>query len=74
MGWRPPKRVKLDLVFGASVYETLVVRPAWSRQPPESFVGFVGAPIIRMNIAAIWKRRPRSDLFCDERAQRSGGH
>src|SRR4026207_777661 len=43
-----------SLVFGASVYETLVVHPAWSRQPPESFVGFVGAPISRMNIAAFW--------------------
>ena len=43
-----------SLVFGASVYETLVVHPAWSRQPPESFVGFVGAPVSRMNIAAFW--------------------
>jgi hypothetical protein len=43
-----------SLVFGASVYETLVVHPAWSRQPPESLVGFVGAPISRMNIAAFW--------------------
>ena len=43
-----------SLVFGASVYETLVVHPAWSRQPPESFVGVVGAPISRMNIAAFW--------------------
>jgi hypothetical protein len=43
-----------SIVFGASVYETLVVHPAWSRKPPESFVGFVGAPISRMNIAAFW--------------------
>jgi len=50
-----------SLVFGASVYETLVVHPAWSRQPPESFVGFVGAPISRMNIAAFWK--PVAPLF-----------
>ena len=34
---------------------------AWSRQPPESFVGFVGAPISRMNIAAFWK--PVAPLF-----------
>ena len=47
--------VMASLVFGASVYETLVVHPAWSRQPPESFVGFVGAPISRMNIAPFWK-------------------
>jgi hypothetical protein len=50
-----------SLVFGASVYESLVVHPAWSRQPPESFVGFVGAPISRMNIAAFWM--PVAPLF-----------
>jgi hypothetical protein len=50
-----------SLVFGASVYETLVVHPAWSRQPPESFAGFVGVPISRMNIAAFWK--PVAPLF-----------
>jgi len=44
-----------SLVFGASIYETLVVHHAWSRQPPESFVGSVGAPLSRMNIAAFWK-------------------
>ena len=44
-----------SLVFGASVYESLVVHPAWSRKPPESFVGFMGAPISRMNIAEFWK-------------------
>jgi hypothetical protein len=43
-----------SMVFGAAVYETLVVHPAWSRKPPESFVGFVGVPISRMNIAAFW--------------------
>ena len=46
--------VMASLVFGASVYESLVVHPAWSRKPPESFVGFVGAPISRMNIPAFW--------------------
>jgi hypothetical protein len=46
--------VMASLVFGASVYEGLVVHPAWSRKPPESFVGFVGAPISRMNIGAFW--------------------
>src|SRR5262245_7011980 len=50
-----------SLVFGASVYETLVVHPAWSRRPPESFVGFVGAPVSRMNIGAFWK--PVAPLF-----------
>jgi hypothetical protein len=29
------------LVLGASLYESLVVHPAWSRKPPESIVGFV---------------------------------
>ena len=43
-----------SLVFGASVYETLVVHPAWSRKPPESFHAFVGTPIGRMNIAPFW--------------------
>lgn len=43
-----------SLVFGASVYETLVVHPAWSRKPPESFRGFVGTPVSRMNIPAFW--------------------
>jgi hypothetical protein len=46
--------VMASLVFGASVYESLVVHPAWSRKPPESFVGFVGAPVSRMNIPAFW--------------------
>jgi len=46
--------VMASLVVGASVYESLVVHPAWSRKPPESFVGFVGAPISRMNIPAFW--------------------
>ena len=26
--------VAVSLVFGASVYETVVVHPAWSRKPP----------------------------------------
>ena len=46
--------VMASLVLGASLYESLVVHPAWSRKPPESFVGFVGAPISRMNIPAFW--------------------
>ena len=46
--------VMTSLVFGASIYETIVVHPAWSRKPPESFVGFVGAPVSRMNIPAFW--------------------
>jgi len=43
-----------SVVLGASLYESLVVHPAWSRKPPESFVGFVGAPVSRMNIPAFW--------------------
>ncbi|HLH31157.1 MAG TPA: anthrone oxygenase family protein [Terriglobia bacterium] len=43
-----------SLVFGATVYETLVVHPAWSRKPPESFVAFMGTPVGRMNLAAFW--------------------
>jgi hypothetical protein len=46
--------VMASLVFGASVYETVVVHPAWSREPPESFAGFVGAPVSRMNIPVFW--------------------
>jgi hypothetical protein len=46
--------VMVSLVFGASVYETLVVHPAWSRKPPESFRGFVGMPVSRMNLPAFW--------------------
>ena len=46
--------VMVSLVFGASVYETLVVHPAWSRKPPDSFTGFVGASDSRMNIPAFW--------------------
>ena len=42
------------LVFGASAYETLVVHPAWSRKPPESFVAFMGTPVGRINIGAFW--------------------
>jgi len=50
-----------SLVFGASLYESLVVHPAWSRQPPESFAGFVAVPISRMEIAAFWM--PAAPLF-----------
>jgi hypothetical protein len=46
--------VMVSLVFGASVYETVVVHPAWSRKPPESFRGFVGTPISRMNLPTFW--------------------
>ena len=44
-----------SVAFGASVYEALVVHPAWSRKPPESFAAFMGAPIGRMNLPAFWK-------------------
>ena len=47
--------VMASLVFGAGVYETLVVHPAWSRKPPESFRGFVATPVSRMHIAEFWK-------------------
>jgi hypothetical protein len=40
-----------SLVFGASVFETLVVHPAWSRTPPESFVAFANA---RLNLPVFW--------------------
>ena len=43
-----------SVVFGAAVYEALVVHPAWSRKPPESFVAFMGTPVGRMNLAAFW--------------------
>jgi hypothetical protein len=46
--------VMVSLVFGAGLYECLVVHPAWSRQPPESLVGFVGSPVSRMNLPAFW--------------------
>lgn len=47
--------VMASLVFGASMYETLVVHPAWSRKPPDSFRAFMGEPVGRMNIAGFWK-------------------
>lgn len=50
-----------SLVFGATVYEALVVHPAWSRKPPESFAAFMGTPLGRMNIAAFWM--PVAPLF-----------
>ena len=50
-----------SLVFGATVYEALVVHPAWSRKPPDSFVAFMGTPVGRMNIAAFWM--PVAPLF-----------
>lgn len=43
-----------SVVFGATVYEALVVHPAWSRKPPESFAGFMGAAISRMNLGGFW--------------------
>ena len=46
--------VMVSLVFGAGLYECLVVHPAWSRKPPESLVGFVGSPVSRMNLPAFW--------------------
>jgi Domain of unknown function (DUF1772) len=46
--------VMVSLVFGASIYESFVVHPAWSRKPPESLVGFVGSPVSRMNLPAFW--------------------
>jgi hypothetical protein len=47
--------VMASLVFGAGVYEIFVVHPAWSRRPPQSFVGFMGEPVNRMNLGAFWK-------------------
>jgi len=46
--------VMASVVFGAGMYEIFVVHPAWSRQPPESLVGFMGAPVSRMNLPAFW--------------------
>src|ERR1044071_8014067 len=53
--------VMASLVFGASIYETLVVHPAWSRKPPESLVGFVGSPVSRMNLPTFWA--PAAPLY-----------
>ena len=46
--------VMVSVVFGASVYEALVVHPAWSRKPPESLRGFVGTPVSRMDLPRFW--------------------
>ena len=46
--------VMVSLVVGAGIYEIFGVHPAWSRKPPESFVGFVGSPVSRMNLPAFW--------------------
>src|SRR5262249_12816364 len=56
-----PYAVMASLVFGASVYETLVVHPAWSRKPPESFRGFVAARVSRMISRAFWA--PAAPLY-----------
>ena len=40
-----------SLIFGAGMYESVVLHPAWSRNPPESLVGFAGS---RMNPKAFW--------------------
>ena len=53
--------VMVSVVFGAGIYEILVVHPAWSRKPPESIVGFVGSPVSRMNLPAFWG--PVSPLY-----------
>ena len=53
--------VMVSLVFGAGIYEIVVVHPAWSRKPPESIVGFVGSPVSRMNLPAFWV--PVSQLY-----------
>ncbi len=46
--------VMASLILGAGLYESFVVHPAWSRKPPESFAGFLGATGGRMNIGAFW--------------------
>jgi hypothetical protein len=46
--------VLVSLVFGAGMYEILVVHPAWSRNVPESSAGFAGSAVGRMNIAVFW--------------------
>jgi hypothetical protein len=53
--------VMASLVFGATVYETLVVHPAWSRKPPETFRGFRwntdqsnGSPDVLEPVAALY--------------------
>jgi len=51
----------VSVVFGAGIYEVFVVHPAWSRQPPESVIGFVGSPVSRMNLPAFWM--PVTPLF-----------
>jgi hypothetical protein len=43
--------VLVSLVFGGGMYESFVLHPAWSRNPPESLVGFAGS---RMNPKAFW--------------------
>ena len=42
------------IAFGATVYETLVVHPAWSRQVPASIEGFTSTPVSRLNLPAFW--------------------
>ena len=53
--------VMASVVFGAGIFEVFVVHPAWSRQPPESIVGFVGSPVSRMNLGGFWA--PVSSLY-----------
>ena len=43
--------VMASLVFGGGMYESFVVHPAWSRNPPESLAGFAGA---RMHPKGFW--------------------
>ena len=43
--------VMVTMVLGGGMYESFVVHPAWSRNPPESLVGFGGS---RMNPKAFW--------------------
>lgn len=50
-----------SVVLGAGVYESVVVHPAWSRKPPESFIAFLGEPTGRMNLALFWA--PATPLY-----------
>jgi hypothetical protein len=43
--------VMVSVVFGGGMYESFVLHPAWSRNPPESLVGFAGS---RMNPKTFW--------------------
>lgn len=43
-----------SVILGATIYEALVVHPAWSRNPPRSLTSFNSDPDSRLDLPGFW--------------------